>query len=609
MKVHYRLRQYTVLLVLLFALILVGAACAAPAPATPAAAPTIAAPTTSASQPAAASKRGAGDTLKIFLWQAPTTVNPLLSPGTKDLTASRIAYEPLATYDNDGKLIPFLAAEIPSLENGGVAKDGKSVTWKLKQNIKWSDGQPFTAQDVIFTYQYATNPKVGSTSKAIYDQVKSVQALDDYTVQINFTDVNPGWSLPFVGELGMILPRHIFEQYNGANAAQAPANLVPVGTGPYRGVEFRTEAVLIIGNDVVNTVKIIYEPNPNFREADKPYFKRVELQGGGGDAKKAAQAVQTGAVDYAWNLSASNDVLDQVDAGGKAKVHVPFGAFTERIMINFADPNKETEDGERASVKSPHPFLTDKKVRQALAHAVDRENIAKAYGRSGQITSNLLISPSNYDSPNTNPYPYPFDLKKTTALLDEAGWKVGSDGIRAKNGVKLILAFQTSINPVRQNAQEIVKKAYESIGIQVDNRNIDSSIFLGPPEGTTKTRRQFYADFEEFAFSNKSPDPGAYMAGWTCGEIAQKSNNWALSNWGRYCNPAYDELYKKSTTETDPEKRRQLFVQMNDLLIQDVALIPLIKQGLAYGASNSLTGLNWTAWDSETWNIKDWARK
>lgn len=333
------------------------------------------------------------------------------------------------------------------------------------------------------------------------------------------------------------------------------------------------------------------------------------MQGGGGDALKAAQAVQTGAVDYVWNLTVSNDVLDKVDAGGKARVTVPSSAFSERIMVNFTDPNKQTADGERSSVQFPHPFLTDLRVRQALAYAVDRDSIAKAYGRTGQITGNLLVSPTNFDSPNTTPYPYAFDLKKATALLDEAGWKMGSDGVREKDGVRLKLTFLTSINPVRQTAQEIVKKNYESIGIQVDNLNVDSSIFLGPPEGTTKTRRQFYADFEEFAFSNKNPDPGAYMSGWTCGEMAQKANNWALSNWGRYCNPDYDKLYKQSTTEMDPEKRRQLIIQMNDILTKDVALIPLVKLGIAYGASNTLTGMNWSAWDTDTWNIKDWARK
>ena len=105
-----------------------------------------------------AETRGAGDTLRLLYWQAPTVVNPHLSIGTKDLSASRIVYEPLASFDAEGELIPFLAAEIPSLQNGGVARDGRSVTWMLKSGIKWADGEPFTAADVSFTFEYATNP-------------------------------------------------------------------------------------------------------------------------------------------------------------------------------------------------------------------------------------------------------------------------------------------------------------------------------------------------------------------------------------------------------------------------------------------------------------------
>jgi peptide/nickel transport system substrate-binding protein len=234
--------------------------------------------------PGAAAQDAASGTLRLFYWQAPTIVNPHLSPGTKDLSASRITYEPLASYDKDGNMVPFLAAEIPSLENGGVASDGKSVTWKLKPGITWSDGKPFTADDVVFTYEYVTNPEVKSTSAASYDGIERVEAVDDLTVRVVFNDVNPAWSLPFVGSLGMIIPRHVFQDFNGPNASEAPGNLAPVGTGPYRVVEFTTEDVLFIGEDAVETIKIVYEANPFFREPEKPFFGGIELQGGLRDA-------------------------------------------------------------------------------------------------------------------------------------------------------------------------------------------------------------------------------------------------------------------------------------------------------------------------------------
>src|SRR5215216_1542825 len=191
----------------------------------------------------------AKSTLRLLLWQAPTTLNPHFAGGVKDQTASRIVYEPLASFNRDGNLIPFLAAEIPSLENGGVSMDGKSVTWRLKQGIKWSDGEPFTAGDVVFTYRYLSNPEVKSSTRESYQQVDNIAALDDHTVKITFKNLNPTWALPFVGVKGMIIPEHIFAPYNNAGAAEAPANLAPVGTGPYRVSEFRTEDVLLIGED------------------------------------------------------------------------------------------------------------------------------------------------------------------------------------------------------------------------------------------------------------------------------------------------------------------------------------------------------------------------
>ncbi len=551
--------------------------------------------------------RGSGDTLRLLYWQAPTIVNPHLSPGTKDLSASRISYEPLASFDAEGRLVPFLAEEIPTLENGGLAPDGRSVVWRLKKNVKWSDGVPFTADDVLFTYRYITNPAVGATSSSAFDVVESVDVIDDHAVRVNFRDVNPAWSLPFVGVKGMIIPKHVFAPYSGANSQEAPANLVPVGTGPYRGVEFNTEDILIVGEDVVNTIRIVFEPNPHFRESDKPYFRLVELKGGGGDAVVAAKVVGDGLVDFAWNLQADEETLARMESGGKGRAVALLGAWVERIMINFTDPDEETPDGERSSIEHAHPLFSDKRVRQALSYAIDREAIAALYGRGGHATSNLLMSPTGYQSPDTS---WHYDLDKAAALLDAAGWLAADgNGVRSKDGEPLSILFQTSINPVRQQTQKIVKESLESVGFEVELKHIDSSIFFGPVTENTNTRRHFYADLEEFAYSNKSPDPGAYMRSWTCDEIAQQSNKWSLGNWARYCNPAYDAVYRRSTAEIDLDERRKLFVRMNDLLMEDVAVIPLVHLVDFSGVSGSLRGLELTPWDVEVWNIKDWYRE
>lgn len=550
--------------------------------------------------------RGSGDVLKLLYWQAPSTLNPHLTSASQDWGASRITYEPLASFDKEGNLVPFLAAEIPSLDNGDLAEDGKSVIWNLRQDVKWSDGEPFTADDVLFTYEFISNPAVGASSAGVYRTVSSVEVVDDYTVRVNFSDVNPAWSLPFVGPTGMIIPRHIFEDYNGPNAAEAPANILPVGTGPYRVLPpgIKIQEVLFLGNELVDTNKIVFEPNPFFREADKPFFSRVELRGGGTVKEAARLALQTGEVDFAWNLQVDAATLSELEAEGQGEAIPVPQSFVERIYFNFTDPNRIAPNGERASLDFPHPFFSDLKVRQAFAYAVDREEIAALYGPGFQPASNILVSPAKYNSPNTS---FEFNLEKAAALLDEAGWvDTDDDGIRDKDGKEMEVEFQTSANPLRQETQRIIQRALRSIGVDVEIKVIDSGSFFDNAPNNPNTAYHFYADLQMYNDGNPNPDPGSYMEYLTTDQIPQKHNNWTGENVGRWQNPEYDALYRQSTTEIDPDKRTQLFIQMNDKIIEDVAIIPLVHRARVIGVNPNLSGVDPTPWDAELWNIKDW---
>jgi peptide/nickel transport system substrate-binding protein len=535
-------------------------------------------------------------TLKLLYWQAPTILNPHLSTGFKDAEASRITLEPLASFDNQGNLIPFLAAAIPTPGNGGVAADGKSVTWKLKQGIKWSDGQPFTAQDVVFTYQFLSNPKVGAVSSGAYEIVEKVEAIDDYTVKVSFKEVNPAWSLVFVGGEGMILPKHIYQAYNGANAKEAPANLKPIGTGAYRVVDFRPGDTAI------------YEPNPEFRKAEELGFKRIELKGGG-DATSAARAVlQTGDADFAYNLQVEAPVLKELETAGQGAVVSNYGALMERIVINHSDPNQVAPSGERSSLKFPHPFFSDRNIREAFSLAIDRDIIAEQlYGVTGKATPNFLVAPPEYVSPNNS---YEYNPEQAKQLLDQAGWKdTNGDGIRDKNGTEMQIVFQTSVNPLRQKTQAVVKQGLQSIGVGVELKSIDSSVYFSSDSSNNETVEHFYADLQMYTSGNTSPDPTSYMNFQTCSQIPQKANNWSGDNNSRYCNPNYDRLWQQASQELDPQKRNQLFIKMNDILIEDAAVIPLVHRADVAAFGNSLTGYKPTAWDMRTWDIMNWKRK
>ncbi|MBE9115163.1 peptide ABC transporter substrate-binding protein [Lusitaniella coriacea LEGE 07157] len=536
------------------------------------------------------------DTLKLLYWQAPTILNPHLSTGLKDVEASRITLEPLASFDNDGEMVPFLAAEIPSIENGGLSEDRKSVTWKLKPELKWSDGTPFTAEDVAFTYDFISTPEVGATTAGIYELIETVEAIDPTTVKITFKKPNPAWFAVFVGTEGMILPKHKFAAYRGAKAREAPANLMAVGTGPYRVVTFKP-------GDVV-----VYEANPEFREAEKVGFKRVELKGGG-DATSAARAVmQTGDADFAYNLQLEAPVLKELSEAGKGRVASISNSQVERVLINFTDPNRETAEGERSSLQFPHPFFSEVEVRQAFNLAIARDEIAQQlYGSMGNPTANFLVAPQQFVSPNTR---YEFNPEKAATLLDDAGWKdTDGNGIRDKNGVEMRIIFQTSVNPLRQKTQEIIKQALTKIGVAVELKSIDPSVFFSSDPASRDTTERFEADLQMFTTGNTNPDPVSYLQTYICNSIPQKKNNWSGDNVSRYCNPEYDALWQQSTEELDPQKRQALFIQMNDLLVNQAVVLPIVDRQETVGVSNSLDGFELTPWDLNTWKIAQWKRK
>ncbi|BAQ64443.1 peptide ABC transporter substrate-binding protein [Geminocystis sp. NIES-3709] len=533
--------------------------------------------------------------LKMIYWQAPTILNPHLSTGFKDAEASRITLEPLATFNPNSELIPVLASEIPTVENGGIAKDGKSIVWKLRNDVKWSDGQPFTAKDVVFTYEFITNPKVGSGNAKEYNNVEKIEVLDDYTVKIIFKEVNPAWDSVFVGSAGMILPSHLYSKYNGENARSAPYNLNPIGTGAYSVVQFKP------GDSV------IYQPNPHYRYPEKLSFSTIEIKGGG-DATSAARAVlQTGEADFAYNIQVESNILQELIQAGKGELITNFGSQSERILLNYTDPNRSTPEGEKSSLQFPHPFLSDNNVRKALALAVDKNTIVnQLYGITGKPTSNFLLAPPQYvsDTPVME-----YNIEKAKELLDNAGWKDSNgNGIRDKNGVEMKVLFQTTVNPLRQKTQEIIKQSWQSLGIEVELKTIDASIFFSSDPSNNDTVEHFYADVQMFTTGNGNPDPTPYFQIYTCENIPQKSNNWSGNNYSRYCNKEFDRLLATVTTELNPQKRASIFKELNDMLIQNTAVVPIVHRADTVAITKNLQGVELTPWDLKTWNIADWKK-
>jgi len=536
-------------------------------------------------------KAGGGGALRLLLWQAATLLNPHFATGTKDQLASRVFYEPLAGWDADGNLVPFLAAEIPTKENGGLSADGLTVTWKLKRDVKWHDGKPFTADDVLFTAAYAADPATAAYTTSAYTDVK-IEKVDDFTVTVGFDQPTPFWANAFVGVAGMIIPKHHFENYKGAKSREAPANLKPVGTGPYKFVDFKPGDILTGERFVEYHVKV------------QPHFDTIEVKGGG-DAVSAARAVlQTGEYDYAWNLQVEDEVLLRMEAGGRGRViAVPAGSI-EFIILNTTDPWTEV-DGERSSVKTKHPTLSDPAVRQAINLLIDRDSIQKfIYGRGGKATASFVNEPARFKSSKLK---YEFSIDKANKILDEAGYKRGADGVREKDGKKLKYVFQTSINSPRQKTQAIIKQACQRAGIDLELKAVTGSVFFSSDVANPDTYTKLYCDIEMYTTTQPQPDPERLLVQLLSWEVANKENKWLGRNVSRYRSKEADQAFLAAQRELDPVKRAALLIRMDEIFCEANVILPINSRMVVGAAVNSLMP-DLSGWDVTTWNIGAWYR-
>jgi len=539
-------------------------------------------------------RRGGGGPLKVLWWQAPTLLNPHFATGTKDQDASRIFYEPLASFDAEGNVVPILAAETPSLQNGGLAKDGTWVVWRLKRGVTWHDGRPFTADDVVFNWEYAADPATAATTIGSYEGVERVEKLGSHAVKVVFKKPTPYWSDAFCSFRGMLLPKHVFEPFRGAKSREAPANLKPVGTGPYRFVDFKP-------GDVVHG-----EINAAYHVPNRPFFDTLEMKGGG-DAVSAARAVlQTGEYDYGWNMQVEDDILQRLEQGGKGRVEIFTTGGIEHIQCNQTDPWREV-DGERSSIKAVHPFLSDLAVRQALNLLVDRGAIQEQiYGRQGQTTANFLNAPSRFYSRNLR---WEFNVDRANQILDTAGWKRGADGVRAKDGKRLRMVYQTSINAPRQKTQQIVKQAAAKAGIEIELKSVTASVFFASDPANPDTYPHFSADLQMYNIGLQGTDPRTLMNLYVSWEVASKDNKWQGRNITRWRSEEYDRLYRAADVELDPVKRATLFHRMNDVVIQNAVVIPVLWRNGVSAAATRLQGLELSGWDSQLWRLSHWHRQ
>ena len=538
--------------------------------------------------------------LTLLYWQAPSLPWPYLAAGFKDSDAAAVTLEPLAKYDPEGNLVPALAAEIPTAENGGFAQDQMSLTWKLKEGLKWSDGSDVTAEDVVFTWRYCVDEETGCVVESAFGGVASVRAVDDFTVSITFEAPTSYPYGPFVGAGAPIVSRVQFADCVGAAAKTCDAqNMAPLGTGPYRIVSFTPN------------VDAEYERNPFYR-GETPYFDRVVIKGGG-DAATAARAVmERGEADYAWNLQVEPELLAELEAKGLGRVITAFSSLVERIVLNQtnADPALGDNRSEYLDGQNPHPFLSFEPIRRAMSMAIDRAAISESlYGFAGEPTCNLVTGPPIYVS-TANDGCLAQNIEGANRLLDDSGVvDTDGDGIREYDGTPLRLTYQTSVNDIRQETQALVRGWWRQIGMETELRQHDASVFFGgdPEADKEALYRRFFADVQMYA-TGPDVDPQQFLSGPLCKNIQTRENDWSLGNVARSCDPDYDRLYARLEQARIGPERAALVKQLNDAYVQGYYEIPLVNRGLVSAHLDTLKGVRINGWDSELWNIAEWRR-
>ena len=535
--------------------------------------------------------------LTIVYWQAPSVPSTYHSAGNKDIDAAAITLEPLARYDPRGNIVPVLASSVPVVGDG-VSPDLTSITWTLKNGLKWSDGSGLTADDVVFTWRYCTNPNTGCTRESSFDGITNVEAIDSETVKITFEAPTPYPYVAFVGSGTPIISASQFEDCLPAESS-CDQRFEPIGAGPYRIVGFTPNE------------EAVYERNPEYRGAE-PFFDLVVLKGGG-DASSAARSVlETGETDYAWNLQIAPDELNRLEGMGDGTTVVAFSSLVERVVLNQTNPDPALGDdrSEYMNGNNAHPFLSNGDIRKAMSLAIDRERLAAdLYGVAGQATCNLITGPPNYVSA-ANDDCLTQDLAAANRLLDDVGAvDTDGDGVREFNGTSLSVVFQTSTNDVRQTTQELISEWWSQIGIDVTITHHDASLFFGgdPIDDAAMTYRRFFADVQMYA-NGPGIDPQSYLSDLICEHVPTREDNWSLGNIARACDPGYDDAYEQLAETPTGAARDELIKRLNDLYVQSYVEIPLVNRGSVSAHLDTLKGVRMNAWDSELWNIAEWRR-
>jgi peptide/nickel transport system substrate-binding protein len=526
-----------------------------------------------------------GGNVRFLLYEDPNTLNPIAG-------ATSIAYQVIASITEgltenapDGSFIPVLAAELPTLENGGVSADLTTVTWKLKEGVLWSDGTPFTSEDVVFSWQAAKDAANGSALASDYALISDVQAPDPLTVVVTYSSFNAG----YLDQFPWILPKHATGDVTGMR--EWAFNRAPIGTGPFVLTDWSSGEYLQLSR------------NENYREEGKPYLDGITFMVVPDEAVRTAMMIEEGAEIMLWP---GTEPGEQINASGVAAERTAPGIWVVEMRFNLSKPF----DGDPA-VTPPHPMFGDVRVRDAITKAVNRD----------RIKDELLAGSTVYDidSPLAVGWmacqvePFTYDPEAAKELLDEAGWRdEDGNGIREAHGVEGVedgTEFSFTMNgytgfDTLDLIELAVQEDLKAVGIDAKIENQEFAVIFGTWEDNSPRKT---GDYDVLIYdAGLTAEPGADITNRYAPDQVPSADVPGGENFLRWVRDDVGEWIAAANSSPDQSVRQENFCNVANAIREDIVSFPILQfaEGSAYSVklhSFTVSTWEWGSWDSENW--------
>ncbi len=536
---------------------------------------------------------GAEKNITIVIAEDPPSFNPMVADTGYDALVMELVMLGLTDVDPQGNVFPELAAELPTVENGGVAIDEEagtmSVTWKMRQDVQWQDAKPVTAEDVLFTWNAISDPNNGTWIPGS-DYIDSVEQIDKFSFTVNYNTIYPGYLTQFGGEQLVIWPAHYCDATQGFVAWDCGRQ--PLSNGPF------------ILEEWVEGDHMTFTRNENFSLTEKPEIERVNVRIVPDDSVRKTMMLQGDAdIDMWINVNTANELQDS----GVARVSLsPTDRWVMRLFMNQA------AKGSTDPAADPHPILSDVRVRQAIRMAVDVDTINAEifHGLANPAWTEFFRPPYACEIPRPA-----FDPEAAKAALEDAGWTdTDGDGIRechgcstgAQEGYPMEMEFITyaEYGEPLELTQQLIAEMLGNIGMKLNITVVEGSVLWDLAEnGGIEQSGNFDIDIWDDGYAGV--DPTDYIWELYSQEAIEPGSGWNIVRWN---NPEVDALIDEAYT-LDEEVRKDTFCAIANAINEAVPIIHLFTVPNTDAYSARLEGVESSVNDLVTWNIAKWKIK